>query len=243
MPYVIILNDDNTLYSSQKKRIMQRSKLVDDLWILVPQFYEGQDMSEYTVQMEYLLPCSKRYCTEILELSNEMYEDHLKYLLPFDTKLTSEAGQIQLQLTFVKTNLDENGKGSQKVRKTSTTTIEIISISAWSDIIPDSALSAIDERLIKLDASMRAMNEYMNVLDNNQVDNLVYDDKNETLQLSSKGKGIGDKVSVRNMLDEGTPVVDLDSDSGDDTDIKDDEGCDCGCDCEDIGAAYSVVEF
>ena len=83
---------------------------------------------------------------------------------------------------------------------------------------------------------MRALNDYMNVLDNNQVDNLVYDDKNETLQLSAKGVGFGNKVSVRDMLDDGIPVVDLDSDSGNTTDKDDNDGCDCGC--ED-----NVVEF
>lgn len=60
---------------------------------------------------------------------------------------------------------------------------------------------------------MRGINDYMNVLDSNQVDNLVYDNETETLQLTSKGVGVGDKVSVKEMLDDGTPVVDLDSNS------------------------------
>lgn len=212
--YVILICDDNSLMTTKRERIMQRSKLVDELQFLVPQFYKEQDMSEYTVQLEYILPCSKKYCTEILELSDEKYEDHLKYTLPFDTKLTSEAGEIEIQLTFVKAELNEDGKGIQRVRKTSATRINIIPISAWSDIIPDSALSAIDERLIKLDAQMRGLNDYMDVLDNNQVDNLVYDDESDTLQLTAKGIGVGDKVSVKEMLDDGTPVVDLNSSSG-----------------------------
>lgn len=212
--YAILICDDNSLMTTKRERIMQRSKLVDELQFLVPQFYKEQDMSEYTVQLEYILPCSKKYCTEILELSDEKYEDHLKYTLPFDTKLTSEAGEIEIQLTFVKVELNEDGKGIQRVRKTSTTRINIIPISAWSDIIPDSALSAIDERLIKLDAQMRGLNDYMDVLDNNQVDNLVYDDESDTLQLTAKGIGVGDKVSVKEMLDDGTPVVDLNSSSG-----------------------------
>lgn len=236
--YTILICDDNSLMTTNRERIMQRSKLVDNLQFLVPQYYNDLNMSDCTVQLEYILPCSKKYCTEILKLSSEMYKDHLRYLLPFDTKITSEAGEIQIQLTFVKTDLDINGNGIQRVRKTSTTTINIVSIAAWSDIIPDSALSAIDERLIKLDAQMRGLNDYMNVLDNNKVDNLVYDDNSETLQLMAGNKGVGDKVSVRNMLDDGIPVVDLDSgsDSGNDSDTENKDGCDCGC--ED-----NVVEF
>lgn len=216
--YTILVCDDNSLKATKRERIMQRSKLTDGLQFLVPQFYNNLDMSEYTVQLEYILPCSRRYCTEILNLSDEMYEDHLKYILPLDTNLTAESGKIELQLTFVKTELDEYGNGVQRVRKTSPTTIEIIPVSAWSDIIPDSALSAIDERLIKLDAQMRGLNEYMDVLDNNAVDNLVYNSSDETLQLSSNGVGIGDKVYVRDMLDEGLPIVNLNSNIGLDSD-------------------------
>lgn len=227
--YTILICDDNSLMTTKRERIMQRSKLVDNLQFLVPQFYNDLDMSDYTVQLEYILPCSRIYRTEILQLSDEMYKDHLRYLLPFDTKLTAESGEIEVQLTFVKANLDAKGKGVQRVRKTSTTTINIVPIAAWSDIIPDSALSAIDERLIKLDASMRAMNDYMDVLDANKVDDLVYDSTEETLQLSSKGVGVGNKVSVREMLDDGIPVVDLNSGSGSGSDIENDDACECGC--------------
>lgn len=210
MAYIILIEDDNSLYASKKERIMQKSKLVDTLWFLAPQFYKEQDMSEYTVQLEYILPCSKEYHTEILELSDETYKSYLKYTLPFDTKLTKESGDIQLQLTFVKTELDENGKGIQYVRKTSVGTIEVIPISAWSSIVPDSALEAIDERLIKLDAQMRGLADLAEALDSNQVDNLVYDKTEDTLQLASNGIGIGNKVSVKEMLDDAIEDVDCD---------------------------------
>lgn len=241
--YTILICDDNSLMTTKRERIMQRSKLVDNLQFLVCKFYNEEDMSDYTVQLEYVLPCSKRYCTEILELSNEMYKDHLRYLLPFDTKLTSEHGEIEIQLTFVKTELDVNGKGIQRVRKTSTTKINIVPISAWSDIIPDSALSAIDERLIKLDAQMRGMDEYLNVLDSNKVDNLVYNSEEDTLHLMAGDKVIGDKVSVKEMLEDGIPVVDLDSENGSDSgNSPDEENGDCNCN-HDCNCEDNVVEF
>lgn len=235
--YVILVNEDNSLYGSQKERVMQRSKLVDSLVFIVDPIYKDIDMTSATVMLEYVLPVSREYKTVLLTLSDERYNDcYLQYKLPFDTDLTSQAGSLELQLTFVYVEMNERGIGIQRVRKTSATTIDIIPITAWSDIIPDSALSGLDQRLIKLDESMRAMNDYMNVLDNKQVDNLVYDGRAETLQLSAKGVGVGNKVSVRDMLDDGIPVVDLDSDSGNDSDKDNNEGCDCGC--ED-----NVVEF
>lgn len=234
--YTILVNPDNSLYGSQKSRIMQRSKLVDELRFIVEPTYNGIDMTSATVMLEYVLPVSRKYKTALLVLDDERYNDcFLQYKLPFDVGMTSEAGTLELQLTFAYVEMDSNGIGIQRVRKTSPTTIEIIPITAWSDIIPDDALSSLDERLIKLDAQMRAMNDYLDVLDENKVDNLVYNDKEETLHLSANGKRVGDKVSVREMLDDGIPVVDLNG-SNSDTDNKD--GCDCGCDCED-----NVVEF
>ena len=237
MSYIILVNDDDSLYGSKKCRIMQRQKLVNDLVFIVDPIYRNtHDMTKASVLLEYLLPISKKYETVYLELCDERYNDcFLQYKLPFDTNLTSEHGSVQVQLTFAYAEMDENGKIAQRVRKTSTTTIEVIPIAAWADIIPDAALSSLDERLIVMNAQIQALDDYMNVLDNNQVDNLVYDENDETLQLSAKGVGVGDKVSVRDMLDDGIPVVDLNSGSGSDSgsdgdvDIENGDGCDCGC--------------
>ena len=240
--YVLLVNDDNSIYGSVKERLMQRSKLTNTLVFIVNPIHNGIDMTDATVMLEYVLPSSKKYMTEILTLSEERYKDcYLQYKLPFDTKLSSEAGEIELQLTFAKTELDENGVGIQRVRKTSTTTITIVPIAAWADIIPDSALSPLDERLIKLDAQMRAMDNYLDVIDGTKIDNLVYNDKEETLQLSANGLPIGNKVSVRDMLDEGIPVVDLDSNSDEGSGKDHDDGCDCGC--EDNIVEFGYVEF
>lgn len=246
MAYVILVNEDNSLYGSKKERVMQRSKLVDSLVFVVDPIYKGIDMTDATVMMEYVLPVSREYKTVVLTLCKERYNDcFLQYKLPFDTDLTSQAGSLELQLTFAYVEMDANGVGIQRVRKTSPTIIEIIPITAWSDIVPDSALSGLDQRLIKLDAQMRGLNEYVNIIESNSVDNLVYDAKEETLQLTANGIGIGDKVSVRDMIDDGIPVVDLDSDSGneDNSDTEDNNNCDCGCDCEDNITEDNVVEF
>lgn len=210
--YVILVNDDDTLYGSHKERIMQRSKLTETLCFVADPIYRNtHDMTNATVLLEYVLPASRKYETVILELCEERYNNcYLQYKLPFDTNITSERGSVELQLTFAWTELDEHGKGVQHVRKTSPTTIEIIPIAAWSDIIPDSALSAIDERLIKLDAQMRGLNEYMDVLDDNKADNIKYDKDSNELQLTSNGNVIGDKVvlnTYESNLEDGLPVV------------------------------------
>lgn len=236
MAYIILVENDNTLYGSCKSKIMQREKLFNKLWFLVPPCYNGYDMSQCTVTMRYLLPISKEFKTETLVLSEEGYEEYLKYVLPVDTCFTKEWGDIELNLTFTMLDVDNDGNIVQRVRKTENHVLTITRLPDWDSIVPDSALSALDQRIIKQDAQIKALTDLANVLDNKQVDNLVYDGRAETLQLSAKGVGVGNKVSVRDMLDDGIPVVDLDSDSGNDSDKDNNEGCDCGC--ED-----NVVEF
>lgn len=216
--YTILINEDNSLVTTTKERIMQRSKLVDTLWFIVPPDYKGYSMADFTVMLEYLAPISREYRSEILKMSDEMYNGHLKYLLPFDTKLTAEAGAIEVQLTFAMSDLDVDGNAIQRVRKTSATTINIIPISAWSDIIPDSALSAIDQRLIKADAQIKALEEIGNVLSESKADDLSYNTANGELQLMSGSTAIGNKVTIMsctgddgesgdNLSNDGVPVV------------------------------------
>lgn len=213
--YVILINDDNSMSAPVKQRIIQRSKLVDDLIFLVKPMYNGHDMTNATVLLEYLKPVSKKYRNEILVLSDDKYEDHLKYTLPVNTELTDEAGSVELQLSFIYVGIDDNGKAIQRVRKTAPTIkINVVPISAWSDIIPDSALSAIDQRIIKTDAQIMALNVALHdmneVMSNTKADNLVYD--GEKLQLTANGNRIGNSVDISSCdedIEDGVPIVDF----------------------------------
>ena len=57
--YVILVNNDNSLYGSKKCKIMQREKLFNELWFLVAPHYNGYDMSKCTVTMRYFKPITK----------------------------------------------------------------------------------------------------------------------------------------------------------------------------------------
>lgn len=219
--YTILVTSNNELVTSVKERIMQRSKLVDNLHFLVEPVYKGYSMADFTVTLEYILPISREYKTETLVLSESLYKDRLEYKLPFDTNLTKEAGKVEMQLTFTFVDLDVDGNDIQRVRKTSAAVIEIVPVTAWSDIIPDSALSALDQRLIKLDAQMKGLNEFTGATYGSGVDNLVYNSEDETLQLAAKGVGVGNKVFVKDMLKEGVPVINLGDIPGDGTDDDD----------------------
>lgn len=216
-PYVILINDDNTMTTTQKRRIVQRSKLVDDLWFLVNPIYNGRNLDAFTVLLEYLSPVSHKYRTEILYLSEDTYNGYLKYTLPFDTTITAEAGKVELMISFIASELNNDGSSVQRVRKVSGSTIEIVPVTAWSDIIPDEALSALDQRIIKTDAQIRALNEMNNIIYESKADSLVYDEENNILQLAAVGKTIGNKVVLSGSYEpfkDGVPVVDFTTISG-----------------------------
>lgn len=200
--YTILVNDDNTLTTSIRERIMQRSKLVDSLHFLVSPIYKGLDMTDFTVTMEYILPVSKEYVSEVLVKSEELYKEMLEYKLPFDTDLTKEAGEIEVKLTFSKVDLDEDGNDIQYVRKISATSITIVPIESWCDIIPDKALDAIDQRIIKTDAQIKALLEANEITRIEKADNLVLDSENKELYLTAEGNQIGDKVKLSDLGNE-----------------------------------------
>ena len=211
--YTLLVNGKNEIVTTVKERIMQRSKLVDDLHFLVEPIYKGIDMSDFTVMMEYILPVSREYKTEILVKSDELYKDNLEYKLPFDTCLTKEAGRIEIQLSFVRVALDEDGNSIQQVRKTSPATITIVPISAWSNVIADSALTALDQRLIQVDALLNKANELNQYLYETKADNIVggEDENGKYIQLTANGAPIGDKITL-NVSDKCVKLIKIDED-------------------------------
>ena len=246
--YVILINDDNTMTTTQKRRIVHRSKLVDNLWFLVKPEYNGYNMADFTVALEYLSPVSHKYRTDILTLSEDTYNGYLKYTLPVDTKITAEAGEVKLMITFLLADLDESGKGVQRVRKIIESSIQVVSNAAWSDIIPDCALSTLDQRIIKMDAQIKALNETVAMTNDAKADNISYNKDSNELQLMSGVTPIGNKVVLRNVgIDEdGMPIVDFSgtaNNPGLDDDFGNTDSDDTGDSGSDENDSSDVIEF
>ena len=205
--YTILVSDNNELVTTVKERIMQRSKLVGNLHFLVPQKYKDFDMDNLSAMLEYILPVSKELHTEILDKSEELYKDHIEFKFPVDTSITKEAGSIEILLTFVYVEMLPDGQTLQHVRKISPTTLQIIPVPAWCDIVPDSALSALDQRLIEVEAMMKAANEMTQMLYDTKADNIKYDEYANTLQLTSNGSLIGDQITLKGASSNITSMV------------------------------------
>jgi len=212
--YTILINDDNTMIATKQQRIMQRSKLVDELWFLANPIYNGYNMADFTLSMEYVLPVSRKYRHEILTLSNERYNGYLQYTVPVNTDLTAEAGDIEIKLTFIHSDLDVNGKSIQRVRKIESTILPVLPTSAWSEVIPDEALDTLDQRIIMLNSTARAIEETVNYINLNKADDIKYNDNENSIQLMSGKETIGTKVVIKTGaadIADGIPVVDFNS--------------------------------
>lgn len=215
--YVILINDNNSMITTQKQRIIQMSKLVDNLWFLVKPEYNGYNMADFTVVLEYLSPISHTYHIELLTKHDDDYNGYLKYILPVDTLITLEAGDIELILTFLLTDTDASGNNIHRIRKITGTKINIIPVNTWGEsipdggLVPDSALSALDQRIIKIDEQIRELNEISAIISKSKADNIVYDEDTGEVQLKAGDELIGDKIIIRDdSLDEdGVPVIDL----------------------------------
>ena len=193
--YTIIVNNNNVLDKTNVERVMCKSKLVNNMHFLVPLMYDEISMDGFTAVLEYRLPGSKAYHTEILVVQPEIYkDDYLEYRLPFDTNLTAEAGEIELQLTFTKAIVNDDGSTTQYVRKTLPTQITITPIASLADMIPDAALTALDQRIIALDLAQEQLAQLAQLLNTGKADNVVIE--GDQLQLTSNGVKIGDAVTV-----------------------------------------------
>lgn len=99
--YTILIQDDNTMYASVKKRITQGSKNIDTLRFLIKPVYNEIDITDFNVILTYILPISKERKTLTLTKSEELYKDRLEYKIPInDENFTSEFGDIEMWITI-----------------------------------------------------------------------------------------------------------------------------------------------
>jgi len=135
------------MITTKEQRIVQKSNLVDELWFLTSPTYNGHRMEEFNAQLEYTLPASGRYRSETL-VRSENYNNYLKYILPVDSDLTSEAGNIDLKISFTQMEKMDSGRIIKRVRKIIPTTVTIIPILDWDNIESEGELDAVNVVLI-----------------------------------------------------------------------------------------------
>lgn len=198
--YTLLVNHDNTIITTIKERIVKRSKLVDNIHILVPVDYKGMDMTDFEVTMFYQLPVSSERYSINLTKQDELYkEKFLEYFIPADTWITKEAGNVGFYLTLSKVEMSDNSEIVQYVRKVTGGIIEIASCDDWGSGIADSLLQSLDQRIIQLQMVAKQIDEANQDLYDTKADGLSYEDN--VLSLLSGSKKIGHEVTISSDCD------------------------------------------
>lgn len=213
--YTILVKNDDTLIATNKETIMHRSSLVRKLRFLVdPTLTIGNEvinMTDLVCLLEYVLPISKQYKPVILTPSEELYKEKVEYILEVDTKLTSEVGDVQLKLMWMRPEMLASGDFKSYVRKTSSTTITVLPIEQWSDYIADSNLDSIAQMILANQAQAEQLGLYANYLMMTKADSIQYNEETNELSLMGDGKKLN-SVTLEETdceCDEGVPAIEF----------------------------------
>lgn len=210
--YTLFIGKDNYIITTGSERIVQRSKLVNTICIRVANEYNGLKMQDFKAMMYYRLPISQEWNSHELVASEELYKnDYVEYLIPVDTWLTAEAGDVELEIKFYNVSMGGEINISQYVRKATDGRIHISSSKDWANGIADSLLDTVDQRLIQLmivQKRQEEMIEETQILMNNKADNIAKDELTNEIYLTSQGVEIGNRIKDECDKD-GDPVIDI----------------------------------
>lgn len=211
--YTILINSDNSLTQSIRERIMHRETNVHTFRFLVDRTWIDKgvntDMRNYTCILEYRTPISNKYTPIPLTPSVELYKEKLEYLLPIDTRLTAEVGNLEIKFIFAWLEMDTNGNFIEHSRKTDTTAIPIIKTDQWSDYIPTADMDNIVQMLLTNQAQSQQIGAYADIIYATKVDGIQYDPKTNKLGVTAHGTVV-DEVTLEDCkCDEGVPVIEF----------------------------------
>lgn len=199
--YTVLIKNDNTAIVTERQRVMQNSKLVDVLQILVPKTYNDLDMSKYVARLEYLTPINHNMGYVELEIADADYKnDYIAYRINIDTNLTAEVGDVQFMVTFIDVSMNDEGAVETTVRKTDTFKMTVIPIANWF-VAPDSALSELDQRIIANQEAIKAVADLQSTAAASKLDDIKLDTESKKIYGMSDGKQKGEGISLTELGD------------------------------------------
>lgn len=202
MAYTVLINNDNTATATVRDRILQRTKNVDTLKIIIPKIYNNQDFTTYSVLMEYKLPVSHEVKLEELVLADDAYkESYNLYSLNLNTNFTKEAGNVEIQLTIVGLTMDADGNTKEIVRNISPFSVPIVEIADWFNV-PDSALSTLTQYYLANKQQILALNDLATILNEKKADDIKLDIESGEIYLVSGTKRVGTGITLAELNNE-----------------------------------------
>lgn len=200
--YTLKITDENTVVTTVKEKIIERSNYVDRIQIVVAKLYREQiDMSDCTVYMRYVLPVTGKIKMTKLEPNDLAYEtDYIQYLIPAEAYLTAEAGDIEVSFTFLKLISNEDDSTTSYVRKTQSGVIHISPLAAFDKYEPSEYLDEIDQRLLVMEGLQKDMMAMSEAAYNSMVQDIhINTDDRKVILTDRDGNDTGTGIEVKDL--------------------------------------------
>lgn len=195
--YTLKISDDNTVTTTVKETLIERSNYVDRIQIVTNKLYREQiDMSDTTVYMKYKLPVSNKIKMTQLTINDLEYEtNYIQYLIPVDAGLTAEAGDIEVSFTFLKLVANDDGTYTSYIRKTTSGVIHITPLTQFDKYEPSEMFTEIDQRLLAIERYIKDLDALNKATYENAVKDIRLDTEKRKVTLTNNdgedtGKGI-----------------------------------------------------
>lgn len=199
--YTLKITDENTVVTTVKEKIIERSDYVDQIQIVVAKLYREQiDMSDCTVYMRYVLPVTGKIKITQLTPNDLAYEkDYIQYLIPAEAYLTAEAGDIEVSFTFLKLVSNEDDSTTSYVRKTQSGVIHISPLAAFDKYEPSEYLDEIDQRLLVMEGLQKDMMSMAENAYNSMVRDVHINGDRKITLTDRDGNDTGEGIEVTNL--------------------------------------------
>jgi len=190
--YIIIMDNDKKLTPTIKQPIYRGENLVNNIKFLLPLTYNGFDLSEFTVTLQYIHR-GLIVCEEVLIMdSPSLRPDRLSFSLRLDSVFTKREGRIEVQLRIAKVNTET---AEQYILKTS---------SCFVDVLPAKKYYVTSDEEGELSTKLEEMNSKIDIFNSilaTKADDIKLDAEREELYLTSSGLKIGNAISANSLGD------------------------------------------
>ena len=213
---VILMKPNKQLVITKNSRLYQKESVIDVLTFYAPETYQSDsagatyDLKEFAASLAYVDPGNNVHSESLVAAEESLKEGFIQYSLPVGTELTAVAGNVKMQLSLVKADLEQ---GVNVVLHTSEITIEILPWEDYFASISDASLGVIDQKIAELQTQIEALKSiaegYSGAVPN---DLMITED---LLQLKNDGGAIGAGVKIvvtdKDIDGESDGVVDVDN--------------------------------
>ena len=168
-------------------------------------------MTKCNTVLEYVTPISRKYDVIVLKPSEELYKNRVEFILPIDTRFTSEVGDLELTINFSYLSMNDDGTFKEQVRPVGYTSLHIEDTVHWSDYIASSSLDNIAQIMLTNQSMIEEIKAQAELIAYGKADNIAKDAETNEIYLTSQGVEIGNRITDSDTCGdgEGVPAVEF----------------------------------